>query len=77
MFDQPRQLGRLPNCTKGLANFSSIKVGDDRVQRVSSSAREEFRNPVDREAYGRPVMDPHFKNIQVGHGTLESICALS
>jgi len=68
MFDQPRQLGRLPNCTKGLANFSSIKVGDDRIQRVNSNAREEFRNPVDREAYGRPVMDPHFKNIQsTGH----------
>jgi hypothetical protein len=49
MFDQPRNLGRWVQNTKGLANFSSIKLGDNRIQRVSSAYREEYRAPDDRK----------------------------
>ena len=52
MFDQPRNLGRWVQNTKGLANFSSIKLGDNRIQRVSSAYREEYRAPDDRKVGG-------------------------
>ena len=49
-FKQPRDLGRPAQVSKGLANFSSIKFGDDRIQRVSTAHREEYRHPSDRKA---------------------------
>ena len=64
LFEHPRKLGRWVQNTKGMSNFSTIKFGDDRIQRVSSSHREEFRSPVDRVAYGKPVMDPSFRNVK-------------
>ena len=64
--------------SKGLSNFSSLKFGDSRIQRVSSAHREEYRSPVDIRAYGRnseephirplPVLDPCFRNMaSMGH----------
>jgi hypothetical protein len=69
MFVHPRNLGRWVQNTKGLSNFSSVTLGDNRIQRVNSAYREEYRSPVDREADGKPQMDPSFRNIQSrGHG---------
>ena len=68
MFEHPRRVGRWVQTTKGLSNFSSIKFGDDRIQRVSSAYREEYRSPEDRKSFGRPVMDPSFRNVaSTGH----------
>ena len=49
LFKQPRDLGRWMQVTKGLANFSSIKLGDERIQRISTAHREEYRSPSDRK----------------------------
>ena len=68
MFEHPRRVGRWVQTTKGLSNFSSIKFGDDRIQRVSSAYREEYRSPEDRRSFGRPVIDPSFRNVaSTGH----------
>jgi len=68
VFAQPRRIGRRVQISKGLSNFSALNLGDSRLQRVSSSTREEYRSPDDRAAYGRPVMDPNFRNLKsAGH----------
>lgn len=63
MFEQPRKVGRWIQNHKGLANFSSLKLGDQRIQRVSSGHREAFRAPVDVANLGSPKMDPSFRNV--------------
>jgi len=68
VFAQPRRIGRRIQVSKGLSNFSALNLGDSRLQRVSSSTREEYRSPADRKDYGRPVMDPNFRNLKsAGH----------
>jgi hypothetical protein len=68
VFAQPRRVGRWVQTTKGMSNFSALKLGDARLQRVASGHREEFRSPDDRKVYGKPVMDPSFRNLKsAGH----------
>lgn len=49
MFDRPRRLGRYVQTGRGMSNFSSIQLGDPRLQRVFSNHREEYRDPADRK----------------------------
>lgn len=62
MFEHPRKVGRWIQNNKGLANFSSLKLGDQRIQRVLSAHRETFRAPEDVSSIGKAKMDRSFRN---------------